>query len=232
MYHILILFAEPSDLTVNITEIIMNLSVVVQWDEVDDSLPTIYRVTWTSNETNSTQSRILIEQSSYTITGLTLDTVYTITVTASNRCGQGPEYITSVSLTIDATSTTAIPPIANASTNTITPEAATITATSMQSSTTTTTTTTTTSAVAAATATTTTNDNTATITISNTVINNSDTNTTNIITTTGIVISPTSSNDTDTTGIITTTSIVVSHTSTTNPAARTMAGESSKFLST
>ena len=231
MYHILILFAEPSDLTVNITEIIMNLSVVVQWDEVDDSLPTIYRVTWTSNETNSTQSRILIEQSSYTITGLTLDTVYIITVTASNGCGQGPEYITSVSLTIDATSTTsAIPPIANASTNTITPEAATITATSMQSSTTTTTTTTT-SAVAA-TATTTTNDNTATITISNTVINNSDTNTANIITTTGIVISPTSSNDTDTTGIITTTSIVVSHTSTTNPAARTMAGESSKFLST
>ena len=39
----------------------------------------------------------LIEQSPYTITGLTLDTVYTITVTASNRCGTGPEYSTSVS---------------------------------------------------------------------------------------------------------------------------------------
>ena len=42
------------------------------------------------------QSYTLIEQSSYTITGLTLDRVYTITVTAANRCGIGPEYRTSV----------------------------------------------------------------------------------------------------------------------------------------
>ena len=64
---------------------------------MDDSLPTTYTVTWTINGTNSIQSHTLIEQSSYTITGLTLDTVYTITVTASNKCGQGPEYLTSVS---------------------------------------------------------------------------------------------------------------------------------------
>ena len=76
----------------------------MKWDEVDDSLPTIYVVTWTSErDLNNVLVKTLIEQSSYTITGLTLDTVYTITVTASNRCGTGPEYSTSVSLTTDAT---------------------------------------------------------------------------------------------------------------------------------
>ena len=64
---------------------------------MDDSLPTNFTITWTSNETNYTQQRILTNQSSYTITGLTLNAVYTITVTATNRCGTGPEYTTSVS---------------------------------------------------------------------------------------------------------------------------------------
>ena len=64
---------------------------------MDDSLPTNYTVTWISDETNSTQSPTLTEQSSYTITRLTLDTVYNITVTAANRCGTGPKYRTSVS---------------------------------------------------------------------------------------------------------------------------------------
>ena len=63
---------------------------------MDDSRNTTYIVTWT-DKTNSIQLHTLIEQSSYTITGLTLDTVYTITVTATNRCGTGPEYRTSVS---------------------------------------------------------------------------------------------------------------------------------------
>ena len=78
----------------NITKNIESSSIVVQWDEVDDSLPTTYIVTWTSErDLNNVQSHTLIEQSSYTITGLALDTVYTITVTAANRCGTGPEYI-------------------------------------------------------------------------------------------------------------------------------------------
>ena len=81
----------------NVIKSFKDSSIVVQWDEVDDFLLTTYTVTWTSNGTNSIQSHSLIEQSSYTITGLTLDTVYTITVTAANRCGQGPEYLTSVS---------------------------------------------------------------------------------------------------------------------------------------
>ena len=80
----------------NVIENATALSTVVQWDEVDDSLNTTYIVTWTSERDHITHYTIT-EQSSYTITGLTLDTVYTITVTASNRCGQGPEFMTSVS---------------------------------------------------------------------------------------------------------------------------------------
>ena len=91
------LFAGPYDLTVNITENIMDLSVVVQWDAVDDLLPTNFVVTLIGDETYSIQSPTLIEQSSYTITGLTIDTVYTITVTASNTCGTGQEHRANVS---------------------------------------------------------------------------------------------------------------------------------------
>ena len=94
-------------------------SIVVQWDEVDDSLPTTYIVTWTSERDHIIQSKTLEEQSSYTITGLTLDTVYTITVSASNICDTGPEYSISVSLTSDTTSTTSsiIRPTSTISTN-------------------------------------------------------------------------------------------------------------------
>ena len=93
---ILIYLTGPSALKVTTTRNIGDLSVVVQWDEVDDFLPTNYTITWTSDGTNPIQSHSLIEQSSYTITGLTLDAVYTITVTATNRCGTGPEYRNSV----------------------------------------------------------------------------------------------------------------------------------------
>ena len=76
---------------------IESLSIVVQWDEVDDSLHTTYIIAWTNERDHNIQSKTLEEQSSYTITGLAIDTVYTIYVTASNRCGTGPEYSTSVS---------------------------------------------------------------------------------------------------------------------------------------
>ena len=96
----------PPALTVNITKNTESSSIVVQWDEVDDSLYSIYYVIWTSErDLNNVQVKTVEEQSSYTITGLTLDTVYTITVTAINKCGQGPEYSISVSLTTDTTST-------------------------------------------------------------------------------------------------------------------------------
>ena len=94
-----ICFIGPPALTVNIMKNTKSLSIVIQWDEVHDSLTTTFIVTWISERDHITHPVTLIEQSSYTITGLTLDTVYTITVTAANRCGQGPEYRTSVSLT-------------------------------------------------------------------------------------------------------------------------------------
>ena len=95
--HIKLAFVGPPALMVNIVLIKDNesSSVVVQWDEVDDSLTTTYIVTWTSESDHILHHATRREQSSYTITGLTLDTVYTITVTAANRCGQGPEYRTS-----------------------------------------------------------------------------------------------------------------------------------------
>ena len=73
-------------------------SIVVQWDAVDDSLITTYTVTWTRAGGRLQEVTVtLTEQTSYTITGLTLDTVYTITVTAANDCGNGPEFSTTVS---------------------------------------------------------------------------------------------------------------------------------------
>ena len=106
----------PPALTVNITKNTESSSIVVQWDEVDDSLPTTYIVIWTRERDRITHSVTIEEQSSYTITGLTLDTVYTIHVTATNICGTGPEYNTNVSLTTVTTSsisvaTTVINPI-------------------------------------------------------------------------------------------------------------------------
>ena len=77
----------------NVVKDLENSLVVVQWDEVDDD--TNYTVTWTS-EAIPIQSATLIEQSPYRITGLTRDTVYNITVVASNNHCTGPEYRSSV----------------------------------------------------------------------------------------------------------------------------------------
>ena len=86
-------------LQVNITKTIMNLSVIVQWDEVDDSLPINYTVKWTSDErsSNSMQSHTLMNKTLYTIIGLTIDIVYTITITAANKVCTGPEYRSNIS---------------------------------------------------------------------------------------------------------------------------------------
>ena len=54
---------------------------------MDDSILTVYTVTWTDGR-DLFEVATVEEQTSYTITGLTLDTVYTITVTAANvYCG-------------------------------------------------------------------------------------------------------------------------------------------------
>ena len=110
-------FTGPSALTVNIIKNIESSSIFVQCDAVDDSLTTRYTVTWT-RAGGSLQVASLIEQTSYTITGLTLDTVYTITVTAANDFGHGPESSTRVKLSTNTTSfTSSISPTVTASNN-------------------------------------------------------------------------------------------------------------------
>ena len=86
---------------------IENSSIVIQWDAVDDFLPTTYILFWT-NQRDLFEVATVIEQTSYTITGLTLDTVYTITVSAANMCGQGPEFSTSISFPTGTTFATII----------------------------------------------------------------------------------------------------------------------------
>ena len=80
----------------NIIKNIESLSIVVQWDEVDDFLPTTYTVVLTDDR-NLHEVDTVDEQTSYTITGLTLDTVYTIFIVAANMCGGGPEFNASIS---------------------------------------------------------------------------------------------------------------------------------------
>ena len=98
-------FTGPHDLSVNITKSInSSTSVVVQWDEVDDSLTTTYIVTWTSERDNILHLVNLTEQLSYTITGLPLDRVYTITISASNSCGTGPRCSSDIILIVTISS--------------------------------------------------------------------------------------------------------------------------------
>ena len=116
-------FTGPSALTVNIMKNIENSSVVVQWDAVDDFLTTTYVTTWAWYYEGEYKflSAAVIEQTSYTIYRLTLDTVYTIYVTAANRCGSGPEFATSILLSANTTSTTSsISPTVITSTNPMT----------------------------------------------------------------------------------------------------------------
>ena len=82
---------------------ITNSSIVVQWDAVDDSLYTVYTVTWT-DERDLFEVATVDEQTSYTITGLILDTVYTIHVNVANRCGDGPEFRTRIFFSTNTTS--------------------------------------------------------------------------------------------------------------------------------
>ena len=123
---------------------VTNLSIVVQWEVVNDFLPTTYTVVWTDERDDYQVATVdYYKQTSYTITGLILDTVYTITVTAANRCGQGPEFRNSIPFSKDTTSTTST--INPASTNpmtiisTVNPSSTTALVSSVASTTTTTT---------------------------------------------------------------------------------------------
>ena len=125
-YCMVTCFTGPSALTVNITKDIESLSLVVQWDAVEDFIDTIYTLVW-SSESNSIPKVVhLTEPTSYTITGLTLDTVYTIAISAGNMCGQGPEYTTSILFAAGNTSTiSSISPTVAMTTTTSTTDVAT-----------------------------------------------------------------------------------------------------------
>ena len=76
---------------------------------MDDFLTTNYTIVWIGEKDGLPQGAsliILTEQTSFTITELTLDTVYTITVTATNECDDGPEFGTSFLFYSDTTYTT------------------------------------------------------------------------------------------------------------------------------
>ena len=199
-------YTGPAALIVNIMKNIESSSIVVQWDAVDDNLPTTYTIIWT-DEGDLFEVATLIEQTSYTITGLTLDTVYTITVNVANIvCGNGPEFRTSISFSTNTTSTTpSISPTDTASTSPMT---------TMNPSTTITTTTVTSSNII-----TTMNIS---ATASMTTIDNGNASTTNK--TTSVKTTTTSI----TSGATITTTIINLSTTT----AATTADESSKFLST
>ena len=100
-------YAGPSALTVNVMKNIESLSIVLQWDAVDDYFPTTYTIIW-SDVGDIFNVTTLTGQTSYAITGLTLDTVYIITITPANTCGQGPDFSTSISFSKDTTSTTSV----------------------------------------------------------------------------------------------------------------------------
>ena len=220
----------PLALTVNIMKDIENSSVVVQWDAVNDSLTTTYTVTWTSeNDLSDIRAAALKEQTSYTITGLTLDTVYTITVTALNRCGAGPEFTTRITFSADTISTiSSISPAVTASTNPMT-----IMSTVNPNAATTTIATTSTTQLSTTTATVKMNPSTTT-TISMTTTVSRDTDTTSSTTKITSLMTVISSTNPCTTDPITTivTSISMLPRTTANPADTTTANGTCKFSST
>ena len=99
--------------------IIDKRSIVLQWDAVDDSLTTTYTIQWIiAGHSGVPQVATLTEQTSYTITELTLDKAYSITVNAANICGTGEGFSTRINLSIVTTSTTSSnSPAITASTN-------------------------------------------------------------------------------------------------------------------
>jgi len=96
----LIFTGKPPLLTVNIIKNITSLSLFVQWNAVDDVIN--YVLTWSGGGFATTR------MTSHTITRLTVGATYTITVSATNKCGEGPEFTTSILFSPDTTSTTTI----------------------------------------------------------------------------------------------------------------------------
>ena len=65
-----------------------NESLVVLWDEVMDIFAITYNVTWYND--SGIIGMDTVNSPPYTVTGLTANTTYNVTVVAINTCGAGP----------------------------------------------------------------------------------------------------------------------------------------------
>ena len=84
-------FTVPYSTPINIRFPVANItdvSFVVQWDAVINQSVDRYIVNWTDG-TNSIQT-VTVNETSYNITGLSPNIIYTVTVAAVNKCGTGP----------------------------------------------------------------------------------------------------------------------------------------------
>ena len=73
---------------VRIRDDITNESFVVLWDEVMDIFTITYNVTWYND--SGIIGMDTVNSPPYTVTGLTANTSYNVTVVAINTCGAGP----------------------------------------------------------------------------------------------------------------------------------------------
>ena len=88
---------------------ITNESFVIQWDAVNDVFRVIYTVRWYRG--NDLIGMDSVDKLSYTVTGLTVNTSYNVTVVAVNTCcGAGP--VSNVIILTTNSKPPTIPPIA------------------------------------------------------------------------------------------------------------------------
>ena len=100
--YIICFIGPPTDiLRVNFIKKMTSSSLVVQWNGSSDISDTSYVISWIPGG-----KTILTKMTSYTITGLTVNSTYNITVSYNKSCGDGPEFKTSILFFPDTTSTT------------------------------------------------------------------------------------------------------------------------------
>ena len=96
---------------------ITSTSFVVQWDVVDDT--DLYSVTWRTGRLNSSRETAT-SQTSRTVTGLTPNTTYAVTIAAFNTvCGRGSESDVVMVITADMTESFESTPSSSSSSFTI-----------------------------------------------------------------------------------------------------------------
>ena len=107
--HIYLLFkfyTDKPDAPLNVRilpEDIKHDSFIVQWDAVTDVFPITYTVWWYGEDIDNTATTTKLR---YTITGLTSNTSYSVTIVAINTCcGTGPVSVAVMAATSSSQST-------------------------------------------------------------------------------------------------------------------------------